>query len=288
MFQINRIKFNYYLGALSIIGLNITLNVEFNVILSIALGLLGMALYILEGWAFLFKLNRIAARHFFDLTGGKVHSKVEHNDPGCLIWYAFLVRMVMRIGLVLMSLVAIGNNPNDLPFWAGIIMGVVVLFEMFFMLYSMYESKIFNSGKEGVEVSLSESEIKWRQKNFPLLKSSQAKKKEFYANIILLITAWVINISLWNTINSDFIRFIQESKISGESSLLIACLMLSFSFIFCLFLLIPVRLAHWVEESISAQDSISKRKLRWSIIFAGAATTSPTWIELIKVYVLGI
>lgn len=287
MNHINGIKFNYYLGGFSLIGLNISVNIDLNTLLSIALGIFGLAFYVLEGWAFLFKMNRIAARHFFELTGGKASVKVEHTDPGCLIWYAFLVRMVMRIGLILLSLVSIGNNPNDLPHWAGIIMGLAVLFELFFMLYSMYESKIFNSAdREHSEVS--ESELKWRQKHFPLLQSDNAKKKEIYANLILLVTAWIINISLWNAINEDFIRFIHDSKANGESSLLIVSLMLSFSFILCLFLLIPVRLAHWVEETIKAKDPVSKRKLRWSVFFAGAATTSPTWIELIKVHVLGI
>ncbi|TNE55771.1 MAG: hypothetical protein EP338_03070 [Bacteroidetes bacterium] len=285
VYRISSIKFNYYLGAFSFIGLNVSVNLDLNELLSILLGLLGFLLYVLEGWAFVFKLNRISARYFFDRTGGKINVQVEHNDPGCMIWYAFLVRMLLRIGLILLSLAAIGNNPNDLPLWGGILMGAAVLFELFFMLYSMFESKIFSSEKEGEEPS--ESELKWRKKHFPRIHAADAKKKEKYANIILLITAWVINISLWNVINGDFIRFINDSKATGESVLLIASLMLSFSFILCLFLLIPVRLAHWVEETVNAKDPVSKRKLRWSIIFAGVATTSPTWIELIRVYVFG-
>lgn len=284
MKKMNGIKFNYYLGALSLIGLNISTNIEFNALISVILGLLGLALYVLEGWAFHLKINRIAARYYFDLSGGNVDKFVQIQEPGCMIWYAFMVRMLLRIGLALFSVVGLSlSSPNDLPLWGGIMLGALILFELFFMLYIMFESRIFRSEKSNL---VEDGEKNWRTKYFTKLSLKKEVMKESYSDVILLISAWAINITFWNAINSDFIDFINRSYADGESALLIILLVVISSLTLCLFMLIPVRLAHWVEESINARDLQSRRKLRWSIVFAGLGTISPSLIELVRVYLM--
>lgn len=283
---VSGIRFNYLLGGTSLIGLNVLANVEFKVVLMAGLALLGLALYVAEGWAFLFKMNRISTRYYFDLTGGSTSKFVVNKEPGCIIWYAFFVRMILRIVLVVVSLLTLAGNPqNELPIWGGIIMGAVVLVELFFTLYVMFESQIFKTSKEEI---VSESEQNWRRKNFRLLTDLQLIRKEKVANIILFISALAINMTFWNTMNSDFMDFIHDSYVSGESGWLISFVILLSAFLLCLIMLVPVKLANWVEESIRVKNDQEQRKLRWSIAFSGIATISPTLIELTKVYVFNM
>jgi cytochrome c biogenesis protein CcdA len=62
--------------------------------------------------------------------------------------------------------------------------------------------------------------------------------------------------------------------------ILIAC------FVLCLFFLVPIRLAFWMEEFFKADQKREKLKYRWSVFFAGVMITGPTLLQLVKSYLL--
>jgi hypothetical protein len=160
-------------------------------------GIFFFLLYVAEFWAFLFKVRIARIRQIIEMTNGQIHSKKGSLDePGCMVSYAFIVRLVIRYTFMMLSLSAFhGDLSGDLPTWAIVIIIIATLFEVFNLMYSMFETRIFKLIKDDSDEKevqeYWEEEIKWRDKHFLLLKNEKTPLKETISVIVLLISAFV-------------------------------------------------------------------------------------------------
>ena len=132
----NSFQFNIYLAIATLLGqffLPIQTIESFPKWLIVP-ALLG--LYISEFWAFLFKLKMARLKNLHELSQGNPSIRVgEIGDPGCMMFYAFLMRFVFRFSIFLFAYIILFGEPEgDLSGWAITIMIILVLFELFNMM----------------------------------------------------------------------------------------------------------------------------------------------------------
>lgn len=289
----NQLQFNLILGLLSLFGY---LAKSSGWIFTGPLWLMGLFLtlvYIGDYWAFLYKLKTARGKFLYDLSGGDPYKKIgETKEPGCMIFYAFLIRMVFRIVIAMFALFAFGGSlSGDLANWQIGFFVAVVLFELFNMMYSMFETHIFNLSRDEDSESENtdkywEKEGKWRVKVFGMFSDRRHKMKEVLSAIILIITAYICTAIFWDGSNSEFVDFIVRSKKFGESPSFVIIAVLVSSFILCLFFLLPLRLAFWIEQKMHADTRREKINYRLSVLFAGTMIVAPTLVQLLKSYIL--
>ena len=139
------------------------------------LGLFFTFLYIADFWAFLFKIRIARIRQIVDVTKGEIKTRnFVPEDPGCMIMYAFIMRLVIRFSFMLLALFSFsGDLSGDLPNWAIVFVILVTLFEVFNLMYSMFETRIFKMNKENdsekEDDKYWEEEFKWREKSLKIL-----------------------------------------------------------------------------------------------------------------------
>lgn len=257
------------------------------------LAIFALLLYVAEYWAFLFKLKVARLDMLHALSKGKPDLRVGiGTEPGWMLFYAFLIRFVFRIVLVMVAVISFrGGDPNqDMNTFQIIVLVLVVLFEVFNMMYSLFETHIFKLSGEDAETEKElerywETEKKWRTKNFPILKLPETRKKEWAASIVLLAMAFVMTHLIWDGFNDEFRDFIIRTEQYGESVAFAVCAVLIACFLLCLFFLMPIRLAFWVVERMHADEKPEIRKYRWSLAFAGISICSPALIQLFASFV---
>lgn len=286
------IQFNIILGLVSMTGLFLS---HSNLFFSVPLYVYGIAsifLYVGEYWAFIYKIKFARLRFLYQLSNGNPKTKIgEGSDPGCMIFYAFLMRFVFRIALGMVAILGFGGDINkDMNTFQIIMMISITLFEVFNMMYSMFETHVFKLNGEYADTEKEvqqywEKEANWRSKNFPLLENKETVKKEFWAGIILLVMAFVTTHLFWDAMNQEFIDFIVRTKKDKESVGFAVSMVLISCFVLCLFFLMPVRLAFWLEQKMNADEKPEILRYRLSLVFAGISICSPCLLQLIKSFV---
>lgn len=288
--KVNPIQFNIIIGLTTLIGFlfsgpSILLGLPLWVLV-----LLSLILYFSEFWAFLFKLKFARVKYLYELSGGIATKKVgETSDPGCMMFYAFLMRMIFRIVLGMVVIMGLrGTLEKDMN---GVQIGfmiAIVMFELFNMLYSMYDSHIFSSSTDDEREEEKEAywvkEIEWRKKMFPKVNKTKENNKELLANLILILMAIAVTKLFWDGINSGFVDFIIRTEKFNESVSFAVIFVLISCFVLCLFFLMPVRLAFWIEEKINANSPKEKLNYKLSLLFAGVAICSPTIFQMIRTF----
>lgn len=290
----NSFQFNIYLSIATLLGqfflpLESLLNLPKWIVLPALL-----CLYIGEFWAFLFKLKLVRIKNLFELSNGDPKKKVgEIGDPGCMMFYAFLMRFVFRFSIFLFAfMILFGEPEGELSGWAITVMIIIVLFELFNMMYSIYETHIFRlKTDDDDEKDLNEyweKELKWRAKNFPLIQNANNQIKLKFADFILFLSGCAVTALFWDGCNREFVSFIKRSALEGESPVFVILLVVIACSILCLFFLMPVKLAFWIERLINSQTPQEIKRYRWSIFFAGISVSAPSLIQLVKTYLLQI
>lgn len=257
------------------------------------LAIFALLLYAAEYWAFLFKLKVARLDVLNRLSHGNPALRVGMGtEPGCMLFYAFLMRFVFRIVLGMLAVIGFSGRElnEDLNTFQIILMVIIVLFEVFNMMYSLFETHIFKLSGEDVETAKEletywENEKKWRTKNFPLLKLPETRKKEWISSLVLVAMAFAMTHLIWDGFNDEFREYIIRTENSGESVTFAVIFTPLACFLLCLFFLMPIRLAFWIVEKMNADEKPEIRKYRWSLIFAGVSICLPTLIQLFVSFV---
>lgn len=289
----NPVQFNVYLGLCTLLSYFATVYTDNYAFPPWLAALACLFLYTGEYWAFLFKLRIALARHLYGLSGGNPNKKTgEPLEPGCMVFYAYLMRMVFRIVLGIIMILGFGGsriteemNSVQIGFLIAI-----VLFEVFVFCYTLFESHIFElPGEKDSEKDREkawENEVRWRTKVFRELPLKNTPVKEFVASLLLFFMAVAATQLFWKEINGEFIDFILRTEKNRESASFAVITVLLSCFVLCLFFLMPVRLAFWIEEKIKASTLKKKRKYRLSLLFAGLSICSPSIVQLIRSFLL--
>lgn len=280
----NSTQFNIYLGICSILGFFLPAAS----ILSLPtwlLIILALLLFAGDFWAFIFKLKFTRARYLYELSKGNPKAEVgQMLEPGCMMFYAFMMRMIFRFTLALFVILGGKDTDKELNGFQITLLSIVVLFELFNLMFSMYETHIFST-KIGDETEKANKEswlkeIEWRKKMFERLNDPSLFKKEMLANAILFVMAFFMTKIFWDGMNNTFIESIIHTKKFEDSYLVEIIGVLISCTILCFFFLMPVRLAFWIEDRMKAVTRKEKRNYRLSLFFAGISICSPTIIQM--------
>lgn len=274
-------RFNYFIGIVSLFGIPaihqfVTLGEP-----SWWVAAIGIIFYIAEAWATLLRVNLSRARIIYQRSGGNFHDlNIRTREPGGMIWYGFLMRFCMRFALIPFVCMALGLDfGDDLPAWMIIIMCVLVLFELGLMMYTMYETRVYElydkEDREEVAKGI-EEEKKWRNKMENLARKPDTQLKEHLSNIILMGVG-VLFVNAANDETSKAIYdFMKDASINP------------FSILFSLFtatvmffiVILPMRLAYWLEEAMEVKNPGDKLKLNLSFAFAVLSLVVPPIIRV--------
>ncbi|MBI2258394.1 MAG: hypothetical protein HYU67_05790 [Flavobacteriia bacterium] len=291
--MINSFQFNLILGFFSIITLflsNVTLKIQLPTFIIVFLSLI---LLVGEAWAFIFKLKYVKIREIINNTK-KIQSTPYDGriKPGCMMIYAFLIRMIFRISIGMYSVLILGQGvTNEANTFQKIFIIIIVLAELFNFAYCLFETNLFiisgeEEDTEKEKAEYWEKEKKWRIKNIKIINQISTTKKEVIATIFLLIMAIVCTKLFWDSANNQFIEYIVRTKNDKDSYFVNSMLVLFSCLVLCFFFLMPIRLAFWVEEKMKADKKSDVFKYRLSLIFAGISVCSPSIIQLLKSYLL--
>lgn len=289
------IQFNILLGFISLLGYFFLPQDLLSVFPKWSVAVFFLGLYCTEYWSFLYKIKSARVKQLFELTKGDPTKRIgELEEPGCMMFYAFLIRFVFRFAMVIFVILYFSGIEDDqeIPNWGVVLMIVVVLFELFNLMYSMFELHVFRlKTDDDDEIDEEEywlKERKWRTKMFNNYKNLPSPLKLILADFVLFLTSTVATMLFWQGFNQSFIEFIQRSSMENESSIFVILVVLVSSAILCLFFLMPIKLAFWIEQKMHVDSSSEKRRYRLSILFAGISITAPSWLQLIKTYMLGM
>lgn len=78
--------------------------------------------------------------------------------------------------------------------------------------------------------------------------------------------------------------YIDRSYSDGTSGTTVLLILLVSNFVLCLFMLIPVRLAYWVEESMKVLTVADRCELRLSLLLSGISLIWPVLQHYINIY----
>lgn len=290
----NSLKFNIYLGIFTIIG-HLFLPVQKLLDLPVFIIVFGLiALYIGEFWAFLYKLRSARVKNLYELSNGNPSLKVgELKDPGCMMFYAFLIRFVFRFAILLFAYIFLFGEPEgELNWWTLVFLIILVLFELFSMLYSIYETHIFrlktDDDNEEDDNNFWLKEKEWRTKVFKEYRPEMGDIRLKFAEMILFLSGCALTALFWDGCNQEFVDYIKRSAAQGESAIFIISLVLIACTVLCLFFLMPVKLAFWIEKKMNADTPQEQRRYKWSIVFAGISVSAPSLIQLVKTFGFGL
>lgn len=289
----NSTQFNILLGALALLSYTFVPTDLLNYIPTIFISIFLILLYVSDYFAFKFKVWYSRVTSLIDQTQGKPELRVgEISEPGCMLYYAFLIRFVFRVAMLMSAVIFISGDFNENPpVWAMILISIVVLFELYHMLTVIYDSHIFRikydeEDKEEMNDFWSK-EIAWRKKAFEEVKNPKIKSKLTLAHLVLIASGSLATTFFWDGVNDEFVSYIVRAKIANESAMFVIPLILISCAVLCFFYLLPVRLAFWLDSLMHADTEREKRNYRLSILFAAVSITAPTLIQLLKSYFLG-
>lgn len=272
------IRFNYFMGLLSLIGIP-----AIHSFIDLEnppwwVGIIGLLFYGGEAWAVIHRLNLSRARIIYERSKGDLmNTHIRPREPSPLLWYGFLMRFCLRIGLFVFCFFALGVTFDEDPaVWMIILMCLAVLGELFLMLYSMYDTGVFRLYSEPDEKEKDEAvELAWRKKMDRKVRHPGIYTKQLLADGILAGVVLVFNNALWNPVNESFYGFIAEAE--SFPAIIFSLLFSLFSALVIYYLLmLPLRLPFWVEEAMEVKDARSAWNYRFSMLFAGFSLIVPS------------
>lgn len=285
--RMNGYKFNVLFGIISLfVGASIPSYVDLRGS-GFLVGLIAVFMYFGEAWAFYYKTKLTRVRVVYVQTEGRITRTVPPLPAlGCFVSYGFFLRLCFRTIFLIVALTTFGfmsESEEDIGGVAITVLILGILFELFLLGVSWIESRLT---KDDEEEEPQKEEQKWREKNFKMLKDPKLLAKEMGADFILFVSAMMFTHAFWTMSNNDFMDSIDHSYAIGDWGVGVLLSMVFFNFVLCLFMLVPVRLAYWVGESISTFTPQQKWRLRFSFLFAGLSITAPVFIHWVKVYCL--
>ncbi len=245
---------------------------------NIFVALFGVFIYVAEFFAMNYKLKVVRLRA--ETLRMQKHAREELPNPGCVIWYAVLMRMLFRIGFIMVALVAFGFDPSaaEQPVMFTVMLILFILCEVFVLGYTWVESGLFRTtpdDKWDEERDQKELET-WRKVNLPFKETEETRAKEFRADIVLQLYALMLLTAFWDTINESNKEYIIRSFNTHETALFTGIMLFVIFLVMAFFALIPLRMAYWIEESVSIYTSKERWRLRGSLLIAALMVFEPS------------
>jgi hypothetical protein len=250
----------------------------------------GILIYVAEHFAFKYKLKMIRLRSESKRQDSEIHTgkylPVPHINP--FLWFAVGMRMVFRMGILMLSLFAFGDNFQT---WIekGIIgflfLGIVTI-EILLLAHIYSANVLLQDYPVGLREEKEEKteDEQWRKENLKKEESISDYRKEMLTDIVLQIYSFMLFTAIWEYINDFGIemihKFSKANETAGEAGISL-CIMLGAMLGIGL---LPIRLAYWIEDSVEAISKKEKWKIVGSFVIATVLTISPSIKEFVQVY----
>lgn len=239
-------------------------------------GVIGLLTLLFEYYALKYKLWIIrvrAEKKLIELE--KESNEVLIINPSNALIYGLFVRIVLRSSVLLFSILAIGGE----FLVAGSLVIVLFFVDMIGLMYIFVTSDIIHDKVPAHKIPVAVAERqRWRDKNLPDSDSLKNFKYEILADITLNIYAYVVFTLVWFFINSLAIDTL-EGFIKTKSNAFDVGYKIAFMLVFMvLVLLIPIRVAYWIENSMNAITRKHKYAFYLMVILSGIYTCMPTLI----------
>lgn len=211
---------------------------------------------------------------------------------GGMIWTGIFFRMMFRVGIMAISLTALGYPVDGISnSMSGVGMAISTLSffcEGALLIYTCYTTNLFNIGPETKAAFVNElrSDKAWAEGELKNMDNEKNFRKEFLSDIILNIYAFMLYTAWWDYVNNYAITMGQGYFRSGATETLAIISVLPMLFIMTLLALIPLRLAYWVEDSASSFTEGEKWRTRATFFIAAAITISPAIAGIHNLYVV--
>lgn len=250
-------------------------------------GIFGIAIYLLEAWAFYFKSTTIRIRALQRINGANDWITKGHLPPlPRVMIFGRVLRSLLRVFILSLALRSIINAFDSLTEkQEDMIQGLWflgVIFEGILMRMTRIVNRPKATNERNEEL---DKEMSWRRKRSDFLKSKFHLYFEVCADFILLITALMFSHTYWRMMTNFFMDRI-DSALSAHIPMgnLLWTMFVTMT-LTSIVLVVPSRLAFWVEDAYAAVDIKRRRKVRWSVVFACFATMAPVLWHFIRAIV---
>jgi hypothetical protein len=254
----------------------------------------GFLIYVLEIFAFNFKLHMVRIRaeerriKLQQITG----EQMLIPRAGVMIWIGLFFRMMFRVGIIAISVTALGFPVEGLAVsmsGIGMAAGTIAFFlEGALLIYTCMTTNFFNSADD-TQREYDEELKKDTEWIVEELKSTDAENnftKELIADIVLQIYAFMLYTAWWDYVNGYAITMGEQYFASRATAAEAMFKILPMLLIMSLLAIIPLRLAYWIEDASTAFTDKEKWKTRRAFLIATAITISPAIIGIFHIYFL--
>ncbi|HTF06084.1 MAG TPA: hypothetical protein VK826_18770 [Bacteroidia bacterium] len=286
VFRLNGKKFDLIFGSVMLIGSPFLVDSDFISKHLLFAGIFGLIVYVLEAWAFYFKTTTVRIRALQKMGGHvwQYSGKELPNIPAVMRIGRFM-RACIRVYVFTHSVDALveytgyenglWNRDSNYSFLVGIVIET--------WLATLV--RIRNNSKKSDDYQKQiVKENKWRSRHADFLEQRYHGFLEIFSDIILLTLAMMFAHTYWNHSYDFFYRQIERAHNDlAPPGALLWTMVITLS-ITSILVVVPARLAYWLEEIYAAGDAISKRKVRWSMVFACAAFALPVFFYFFKVW----
>jgi hypothetical protein len=252
----------------------------------------GFVIYIIEAWAFRYKVISVRWRAIDHLMA-KNRSSANLPQLTVVITLARYAHTILRLIVFVISLrAALKAIYFDDELYSELIPIVALSLALSFDIM-LFRNVYFDSNAAGIkkrsdsdstrssELSIPEKE--WR-KNFQRFTERPGHLyKELTADFILIVTGLMFAHSYWSSSMKFFLQGIENAHAEGVGAGSILWTLLFVSSLTAFLVVFPSRLTYWVEENWNDLDS-RRKKIRWSMVFAFAGLTVPLYFHFIRVY----
>lgn len=249
-------------------------------------GITGLAVYILEAFAFDYKLYMIRFRSELKKLEVQNDEGERHLIPraGPMLWVGLFFRIAFRVGIIAISVYAFGlKEHKDVIFFS--MLGSFIL-EAIIFAYTCMKTNLFNQ----TPTTREEFFLEWK-KDGEWLEQQQktnATKNIFWnelaTDIVLHLYAFMLYTAWWDMVNEEGINMVRRNFESGTGIIFGFIAPMPMLFSMTLLAMMPLRLAYWIEDSAMSFTPKDRRKTRASFFLAALITISPVIIELFKLY----
>lgn len=286
-FHVDEFRFNILFGLLSLLILPLLSKYASLDEPKAWMGIFGLIIYFSEAWATYYKLIFSRAAIIWTKSNANfMNLNIQPAQPGTMIWFAFIMRFCLRFAIVIFSIMAFGydTNKEDPPAFIIVTLCIAVLFEIFIMMVSLFETRVFSSKSEyskNPEEEERESETAWRKRMLEKVKDKNHKIKIQLADFIIIVTATIGTNLFWNPMNNTLLTFLDDQHKNGSFFLGVSFFLFTAIVMGGLFLL-PLKISYWTESAMLANNKLSKLKYWGSFLFAVFSLLMPCVLFIIK------
>jgi len=257
---------------------------------NVFIGVFGLTMIVLESFAIHYKLKIVRMR--------AEEKRIEHKSltgievlpsAGKGIMFGLFMRLIFRMGIVMLSLAALGifSHVNPESTTTGLFALIIFFFVDVYAFAQIYiKSGIYTDPpvrKEEWNVMVDNAN-KWMKENYRLSSSKAQYWKELLSDIVLQIYAVMLFTAFWSYINQLGNDIVKNSILESEPLSVAAMKLLPMLISMIILGLIPMRIAYWIEDSLMTFSEKEKYNTWMVFCIACMFTCVPAVLGLITAY----